>query len=295
MKVGSMAILGCPNVGKSTLVNALVNQKIAIVSDKPQTTRTRILGVVHDPQAQLALVDTPGMHRPWHRLNKRMVRTALDACEETDVLAVMVDGRRLPGSGDRFVFDQVLTFIKGRRSTPVFLLINKIDLMAKAKVLPIIDAYRTFGFLSEIVPISAKTGLNLDRLLQLAIAQLPEAEGGYDEEFVTDQSLRQLAAEIIREKVLEQTRAELPYAVAVHIDQFEEEKKLARIAASVWVEKQGQKAIVIGKGGARLKSIGTDARLEMETIFELKVFFELFVKVRETWRNDDRLLMELGY
>lgn len=295
MKVGSMAILGCPNVGKSTLVNALVNQKVAIVSDKPQTTRTRILGVVHVPQAQLALVDTPGMHQPWHRLNKRMVRTALDACEETDVLAVMVDGRRLPGSGDRFVLDQVSTFIKGRRSTPVFLLINKIDLMAKAKVLPIIDAYRTFGFLNEIVPISAKMGLNLDRLLQLAIAQLPDAEGGYDEEFVTDQSLRQLAAEIIREKVLEQTRAELPYAVAVHIDQFEEEKKLARIAASVWVEKQGQKAIVIGKGGARLKSIGTDARLEMETIFEMKVFLELFVKVREMWRNDDRLLMELGY
>ena len=220
MKFGTMAIVGCPNVGKSTLVNTLVNQKIAIVSDKPQTTRSRILGVAHFPEGQLALLDTPGLHRPLHRLNKRMVRAALDTIEEADVLAIMVDGRKMPGAGDRAVIDQVFSMNKGPEELPVFLLVNKIDVITKPKVLPVMDAYQSLGKWTEIIPLSAKTGINLDRLRALAFARFPDQGGAYDEDFVTDQSLRRLAAETVREKVLEQTKAELPYAVAVRIDEF---------------------------------------------------------------------------
>ncbi len=290
-----MAILGCPNVGKSTLVNTLVNQKVAIVSDKPQTTRSRILGVAHFPEGQLALLDTPGLHRPWHRLNKRMVRTALDAVRDADLLAVMVDGRKMPGVGDRAVIDQVFSSPDRPERLPAFLLVNKIDLINKPKVLPVIEAYRSLGEWSEIIPLSAKTGLNVDRLRVLVFAWLSEQDGAYDEDFVTDQSWRRLAAEIVREKVLEQTKAELPYAVAVHIDEFLEQGRLFSIVASIVVEKPGQKAIVIGKGGARLKAIGTAARLELEHEMGVKVFLALHVKVKEAWRDNERLLIELGY
>ncbi|MCZ6799828.1 MAG: GTPase Era [Nitrospirae bacterium] len=295
MKVGTLVILGCPNVGKSTLVNTLVAQKIAAVSDKPQTTRTRILGVVHAPDTQLALVDTPGLHRPWHRLNKRMVQTALECLHEADVIAIMVDGRRLPGTGDQFVIEQVASFLREFEDIPVFLLLNKIDLIAKPKVLPILQAFQSLFAWKEMIPISAKLGVNLDRFLELAIKALPEECERYDEDFVTDQTMRQLAAEIIREKVLEQTRAELPHAVAVQIDEFVEEGRLAKIGATILVEKEGQKGIVIGKGGGRLKEIGTAARIEMEQAFDMKVFLELYVKVKGMWRNDDQLLVELGY
>ncbi len=295
MKFGTIAILGCPNVGKSTLVNTLVQQKVAIVSDKPQTTRTRILGVAHCSQGQLALLDTPGLHRPWHRLNKRMVQTAWDALEGADILAIMVDGRKLPGDGDRLVLEQVATLQRTRPALPVYLLVNKIDLINKQKLLPILDAYQTLCQGTEIVPISAMTGLNVDRLIGLVFEHFPEEGEGYDEEFVTDQPIRQLAAEVIREKVIEQTKAELPYAVAVIVDDFIEEGRLTKIAATILVEKPGQKGIVIGKGGARLKEIGTAARLEMEAAFERKVFLELLVKVKEGWRDDERMLMELGY
>jgi GTP-binding protein Era len=280
MKFGTLAIVGCPNVGKSTLVNTLVNQKIAIVSDKPQTTRSRILGVAHFPEGQLALLDTPGLHRPWHRLNKRMVRAALDTVHEADLLAVMVDGRKMPGGGDRAVIHQLFSLPDRPADMPVFLLVNKIDLVRKPKVLPIIEAYQSLGEWSEIVPLSAMTGLNVDRLRELVFARLSDQEeGAYDDDFVTDQSLRQIAAETIREKVLEQTRAELPYAVAVNIDEFLEQGKLCSIAASIMVEKPGQKAIVIGKGGARLKEVGTAARLDLEREMGVKVFLDLHVKV----------------
>ena len=295
MKFGTIAILGCPNVGKSTLVNTLVKQKIAIVSDKPQTTRSRILGVAHFPEGQLALLDTPGLHRPWHRLNKRMVRAALDTVYDADLLAVMVDGRKMPGAGDRAVIKQVFSSPDRSESLPVFLLVNKIDLIRKPKVLPVIEAYQSLGEWSEIIPLSAMTGLNVDRLRDLAFARFPEQEGAYDDGFVTDQSMRQLAAELVREKVLEQTRAELPYAVAVHIDEFLEQGRLCSIAASIMVEKPGQKAIVIGKGGARLKEIGTAARLDLEREMDVKVFLDLHVKVKDAWRDNERLLVELGY
>lgn len=290
-----MAVVGCSNVGKSTLVNTLVNQKIAIVSDKPQTTRSRILGVAHLPQGQLALLDTPGLHRPWHRLNKLMVRTALDAMHDADVLAVMVDGRNLPGSPDRFVVDQIFSRHGRPAGVPVFLLVNKIDVIRKRRVLPVIEAYRQLGDWTEIVPLSAKTGLNVDRLASLVFERVDEQEDAFDEDFVTDQSWRHLAAETIREKVIESTKAELPYAVAVKVDEFQEEGRLTTIAATIFVEKSGQKAIVIGKSGERLKAIGTAARLELEVVLARKVFLNLHVKVKDAWRDDDRLLVELGY
>ena len=295
MKFGTMAVVGCSNVGKSTLVNTLVNQKIAIVSDKPQTTRSRILGVAHLPQGQLALLDTPGLHRPWHRLNKLMVRTALDAMHDADVLAVMVDGRNLPGSPDRFVVDQIFSRHGRPAGVPVFLLVNKIDVIRKRRVLPVIEAYRQLGDWTEIVPLSAKTGLNVDRLASLVFERVDEQEDAFDEDFVTDQSWRHLAAETIREKVIESTKAELPYAVAVKVDEFQEEGRLTTIAATIFVEKSGQKAIVIGKSGERLKAIGTAARLELEVALARKVFLNLHVKVKDAWRDDDRLLVELGY
>ena len=290
-----MAVVGCSNVGKSTLVNTLVNQKIAIVSDKPQTTRSRILGVAHLPQGQLALLDTPGLHRPWHRLNKLMVRTALDAMHDADVLAVMVDGRDLPSPVDRFVVDQIFSRHGRPAGLPVFLLVNKIDLIRKRRVLPVIEAYRQLGDWTEIVPLSAKTGLNVDRLASLVFERVDEQEDAFDEDFVTDQSWRHLAAETIREKVIESTKAELPYAVAVKVDEFQEEGRLTTIVATIFVEKSGQKAIVIGKSGERLKAIGTAARLELEVALARKVFLNLHVKVKDAWRDDDRLLVELGY
>lgn len=295
MKFGTMAIVGCPNVGKSTLVNTLVNQKIAIVSDTPQTTRSRILGVAHFPQGQLALLDTPGVHKPWHRLNKRMVQAALNTIDDADVVAVMVDGRNLPGTGDRFVVDQIFSLPQESAGFPIFLILNKIDIMNKRKLLPVIEAYRTLGEWTEIVPLSAKTGLNVDRLTSLVFAHVPEQEAAFGEDFVTDQSWRHLAAETIREKVIESTKAELPYAVAVKVEEFQEDGRLTKIAANIVVEKPGQKAIVIGKAGARLKAIGTASRLELEQALDGKVFLDLQVKVKEAWRDDDRLLVEFGY
>lgn len=295
MKFGTMAILGCSNVGKSTLVNTLVHQKIAIVSDKPQTTRSRILGVAHFPQGQLALLDTPGLHRPWHRLNKLMVRTALDAIDDADVLAVMVDGRNLPSPVDRFVVDQIFSRHGRSSEAPVFLLVNKIDMIPKRHVLPVIEAYRQLGAWTEIIPVSAKTGLNVDRLASLVFDRVVEQEDAFDEDFVTDQSWRHLAAETIREKVIESTKAELPYAVAVMVDEFQEEGRVTAIAATIFVEKPGQKAIVIGKAGERLKAIGTAARLELAQALSCKVFLKLHVKVKSAWRDDDHWLVELGY
>ncbi len=294
MKSGTVAIVGRPNVGKSTLLNALLKEKIAIISDKPQTTRTRILGVVHLADAQIVLLDTPGLHQARYRLNQRMVRTAVETMREADLLYVMVEATAAPGPGDRFVIEQVREAIRAG-GRPAFLLINKVDLVNKARVLPLIESYRTMMDWNEVVPLSAQTGLNVDRLLELTVKVLPEGDPVYGEDVVTDQSMRTLAAEIIREKILQKTREEVPYSVAVEIDRFVEEGKLARIAATVLVEKESQKAIVIGKRGERLKAIGTYARIEMERLFGLKVFLELWVKVRPAWRQDELMLTELGY
>jgi GTPase len=294
MKTGTVAIVGRPNVGKSTLLNALLQEKIAIVSDKPQTTRTRILGVVHRPGAQVAFLDTPGLHKPQHQLNRRMVRTTMDCMREADLFYVMVEATAPPGPGDRFAIEQVA---EARRngSRPAFLLINKVDAVNKTRLLPLIDAYRRLLDWDEIVPLSALDGTNLDRLLDLTVSRLADGETQYEEDMLTDQPMRQLAAEIVREKILRQTRDEVPHAVAVEIASFKEEGKLARIQASILVEKESQKAIVIGKQGERLKTVGTEARIEMEKLFGMKVFLELWVKVRAAWREDEQALVELGY
>ncbi len=294
MKSGTVAIIGRPNVGKSTLLNALLKEKVAIVSDTPQTTRTRILGVLNLPAAQLVLLDTPGLHQPKHLLNRRMVRTALETMREADLLYVVVEAPGAPHPADRLVVEHLREIVK-RAPKPVFLLINKIDLVSKPRLLPIIEAYARMTDWTEIVPVSAKTHVNLDRLLEVTQRALDEGEALYDQEVLTDTPMRTLAAELVREKILARTREEVPHSVAVEIDQFVEEGKLARIAASVVVERESHKAIVIGKGGERLKDIGTAARLEMERLFDMKVFLQLWVKVRKGWREDARKLGELGY
>jgi GTP-binding protein Era len=294
MKSGTVSIVGRSNVGKSTLLNRLLNEKIAIVSDKPQTTRTRILGVAHVPGAEIAFWDTPGLHKPQHVLNRRMVRTALETLEEGDLLYVLVESRSPPGPGDRFAIDRVREAL-GKRARPVFLVINKIDLVSKTRLLPLIETYSTLLEWTEVVPVSAMTGDNIDRLLELTVKLLPEGEPAYGADMITDQPMRTLAAELIREKILHETYQEVPHAVAVEIDRFTEEGQLARIAASILVEKESQKAILIGRRGERLKAAGTAARRDMERLFGMKVFLELWVKVREAWREDERVLMELGY
>lgn len=295
MKFGTVTIVGRSNVGKSTLVNALVNQKIAIVSATPQTTRSRILGVAHFPHGQLAVLDTPGVHAPRHRLNQRMVRAALATIDDADVAAIMVDGRRFPGPGDRVVIDRIFSLAEASNGFPVFLILNKIDLLNPIHLLPVIEAYRGLGTWTEIVPLSAKTRLNVDRLTSLIFEHVDEREAVFDEAFVTDQPWRRLAAETIREKVIESTKAELPYAAAVKVEDFHENGRFIGIAADIYVETPGQKAIVIGRSGRRVKEIGTASRLELEDALERKVFVDLHVKVKDAWRDDDRLLVECGY
>ena len=296
MKFATLAIIGRPNVGKSTLLNTLVKQKVAIVSDKPQTTRTRVLGVGHYPDIQLALIDTPGLHKPKHRLNTRMVQTALGVISEADVIYVLVDATKTPGSGDRYAIGQIETISRSTPFNGVLLLLNKVDLIKKSKVLPLIDSYRQLRDWTAIVPISAKTGDNVERLIEITKSCLPDEDHAlYDAEYLTDQTMRHMAAEIIREKVLNETRAELPYAIAVMIEDFKEEPGRTLISATIFVDKATQKAIVIGKGGQRLKSIGTEARKDMEHTFNMRIFLHLWVKVQEGWRDNDRLLLELGY
>jgi len=294
MKFGTVAIVGRSNVGKSTLLNRLLNEKIAIVSEKPQTTRTRILGVVHAPGAQIALLDTPGLHKPQHLLNRRMVRTAVETLEEADLLFVLMDATSLPGPGDLLVLDHVKAALK-KRPRPAILVLNKVDLVNKMKLLPVIETYARMFAWTEVVPVSAQTGDNVQRLVAVTVSHLPEGEGAYDDETVTDQTMRTLAAEMIREKLLRQTHEEIPYSLAVEIDEFVEEGKLARISAAVLIERESHKAIVIGKHGERLKTVGTEARIEMERLFGMKIFLQLWVKVREAWREDVRALIELGY
>ncbi|HSF68277.1 MAG TPA: GTPase Era [Nitrospiraceae bacterium] len=294
MKFGTVAIVGRPNVGKSTLLNRLLEQKVAIVSDKPQTTRTRILGVVHAQGAQIALLDTPGLHKPRHLLNRRMVRTTVDALEEADILYVLMDTTGMPGPGDLLVLDHVKETIR-KCPRPVILVLNKVDLVNKLKLLPVIETYAGLFAWTDVVPVSAETGDNVDRLLSVTVAHLSEGDAAYDADTVTDQSMRNMAAEMIREKVLHRTYEEVPYSVAVEVDEFIEEGRLARISATVLVERESHKAIVIGKHGERLKAVGTEARRDMEQIFGMKVFLQLWVKVREAWREDEHALTELGY
>jgi GTPase len=292
MKSGLVSLVGRPNAGKSTLLNRLVGQKVAIVSDKPQTTRHRIVGVRNAPEAQIVFIDTPGIHKPLHRMNKRMVDAAIDTLKEVDVVVLMVDAALKPGSGDAFVLDVV-----GRAGTSAVLALNKIDQIDKPRLLPLMQQYAAALPFKAIVPISALTGDGEAELLRAIVDALPEGEALYPDDYLTDQSERHLAAELVREKVLHHTHDELPYSTAVLIDQFEEPKTeggLTRIFASILVDQASQKPIVVGKGGEMIKRIGIEARKDLEEMLGGRVYLELHVKVREDWRDDERLLNEMG-
>jgi GTP-binding protein Era len=291
MKAGFVALVGRPNAGKSTLLNKLVGQKLAIVSDKPQTTRNRIAGVRQYPEGQIVFLDTPGVHKPLHRLNVRMVDAALDTLKEVDVIAVVVDGSEPGGAGDRFLMDVVK-----RAKAPRVLVLNKVDLCDKASLLPrLADYEREVGF-ADLVPVSAKTGENIDRLESVLLKHLPEGDPLYPEDYLTDQPERFFVAELIREQVLQQTHDELPFSTAVVVDKFEEPdaKGLMRLFCTILVDRESQKPILVGKGGSRIKEIGTAARKELQQFFDTRVYLDLHVKVREGWREDERMLDSLG-
>ena len=294
MKFGTVAIIGRSNVGKSTLLNRLLGEKISIVSSKPQTTRTRVMGIVHAEGAQIAFLDTPGLHKPDHLLNRRMVRAAVETLEDADVLYMLMEATSRPGPGDLSAIKYMKEALS-KQPRPVILVMTKIDLVNKHKMLPVLDQYAQLFAWTEVVPVSAQVNDNVERLLAVTVPYLPSGEGLYGEDVVTDQTMRTLAAEMIREKVIQATEDEVPYATAVEIDEFVEEGRLAKIRASIMVERETQKGILIGKQGERLKSIGTQARLDMEKVFEMKVFLELWVKVRKDWREDEQALVQLGY
>lgn len=252
------------------------------------------MGIMHVDGAQIAFLDTPGLHKPEHLLNRRMVRTAVETLEGADLLYMLMDATSLPGPGDVTAVKYMKEAL-AKQPRPVILIVTKIDLINKQKLLPVLEGYSKLFAWTEVVPVSAKMNDNVDRLLAVTVPYLPSGEGAYGDDVVTDQTMRTLAAEMIREKVLQETEEEVPYAVAVEIDEFIEQGKLAKIRASILVERETQKGIVIGKHGERLKSIGTQARLEMERLFDMKVFLELWVKVKQAWREDEQTLVQLGY
>lgn len=290
-KSGYVSLIGRPNAGKSTLLNRLVGEKVAIVSDKPQTTRTRILGVRHYDTGQIVFVDTPGIHRPMHRMNVRMVDTAVETLREVDVVVLLFDASTRPGHGDAFVA-KLLEDVKA----PAVLVLNKIDLVAKAKLLPLIEQAQGWHQFAAIVPVSAATGDGVERLENVLLELLPEGAPAFPEDYLTDQPERTLVAETVREKVLQHTRAELPFSTAVVVDEFNEQdrERLLRLYCTIYVESDSQKPIVIGRGGEMIKRIGTEARADLEKFFGTKVFLDLRVKVNPDWRNNDRVLDDIG-
>lgn len=293
---GFVSIIGRPNAGKSTLLNALVGEKIAIVTEKPQTTRTRIQGVVNvkplrgRPAGQIVFIDTPGVHKPDSRLNRKMMQEIHAALESRDLVLLIVDAAERFGLADQQVIDLV------KKSGGVaFLLLNKIDKLHKDKLLPMIEHYSKLHQFREIIPISASKRDGLDTLIDRIIGALPDGPRYFPEDQLTDQPERFIASEIIREKVLLKTGKEIPYATAVLIDRYEELEKLTRIAATIYCEREGQKAILIGKGGQKLKEIGTAARIDLEALLGKKVFLELFVKVKAGWRESEAFVEELDW
>ena len=280
-----------PNAGKSTLLNALVGQKVAIVADKPQTTRTSIQGVYTSPEAQIVFIDTPGIHRADSPLNKRLMDTVRASLEERDLLLFLVDAARTFGDQDRRALDLVR-----KTETPVVLVLNKIDLVKeKARLLPLIDEYRRLHDFADYVPVSAARGKGLEDLRKIIVDRLPEGPAYFPEDYVTDQPERFLAAELVREKVLLATRQEIPHSVAVMVDRWEETPQITRIYATIRVERDGQKAIVIGAKGEMLKQIGTLARQEMERLFGVKIYLDLHVRVQPGWREKPAFLNALDW
>jgi GTP-binding protein Era len=294
---GFVCILGRPNAGKSTLLNALVGEKLAIISPKPQTTRNRIQGVVHVPKnkgkdgAQIVLVDTPGVHKPDSSLGRKMMVEVREALEGCDLVLVIMDLTHKFDPRDQFALD----LLRGPK-TKAFLLLNKVDLIReKSKLLPLIEQYRKLYDFSEVIPISALKRKGLDTLLDKVISALPAGPAYFPEDQITDQPARFMAAEIIREQVLLNTSEEIPYATTVIVENFEEGARLARIAATIYCEREGQKGILVGKGGKMLKKIGTSARLQIERMLGTKVFLELYVKAEPGWRDSRRFVDELDW
>jgi GTPase len=295
---GFVCILGRPNAGKSTLLNALVGQKLAIISPKPQTTRNRILGIVNiakqrgRPAGQVILIDTPGVHQPDSSLDRKMMGEVREAMSGCALVLLIVDATRKIGRDDQIVLEVVK-----KSRTPVFLLLNKIDLLrgGKGKLLPVIDEYRNLHDFAEVIPISARKPEGLDVLLDKMVHALPQGPHYFPDDQVTDQPTRFMVAEIIREQVLFETSEEVPHATTVLIEQFEEGAKLTRIAAVIYCEREGQKGILVGKGGQMLKKIGTAARLQTEKMLETRVFLELFVKVQPGWRESNQFVQQLDW
>ncbi|HHY06655.1 MAG TPA: GTPase Era [Clostridia bacterium] len=290
-KSGFIALLGRPNAGKSTLLNKIIGQKIAIISDKPQTTRNKIIGVLTESNFQAVFLDTPGIHKPQDRLGKVMVGKALNTLREVDLIYYLIDVSVPFGRGESFLLERLQ-----KVETPVFLLLNKIDCLNKPDLLPLIDFYRQKKEWAEIVPLSALTGENVGSLLASTVAYLPEGPQYYPDDMVTDQPERIIVAELVREKILEATREEIPHAVAVVVDLMEQRAaSLLYISATIFVERNSQKAIIIGKNGQMLKKIGSLARSELEGILGSQVFLELWVKVRADWRQSKRSIRDFGY
>jgi GTP-binding protein Era len=298
-RAGFVAVVGKPNVGKSTLMNAYLGQKIAIVSPKPQTTRDRLLGILTLERergdladAQIIFVDTPGIHRPRHKLGEYMVETAVRTIPDADVALFLVDGSQPPGDEDR----RIAAILGGRRRLPVLLALNKADLLPDEQAAAGLAAYRALGEFEAGLPISALRGDNLDRLLAAIVERLPFGPRYYPEEQVTDQHLRFMAAELVREQALRHLRQEVPYALAVIVQEFKERsQEMTYISANIFVERDTQKAILLGRGGAMIKRIGQDARRELEELLGSRVYLELWVKVKKKWRMDEKELQRLGY
>lgn len=287
---GFVSIIGRPNVGKSTLLNSILGEKVSIVTPKPQTTRNRIIGIKTLPDAQIIFIDTPGIHKPRHRLGNTMVRTALEAFKEVDIILFITEPRE-PERGDQFI----IKLLKGVNS-PVFLLINKIDTIKKPELLPIINKINELYSFKEIIPISALKNDGIDILLKRIYDYLPEGPKYYPDDIVTDQLERFMVSEIIREKATEMTEEEVPHSIAVEVTEWNErENGLILIRANIYVERDSQKGIIIGKSGRMLKAIGTAARTDIEKLLNTKVFLELWVKVKKDWRDDLKILEELGY
>jgi len=294
---GFVCILGRPNAGKSTLLNALVGEKLAIISPKPQTTRNRIQGVVHVPKkkgkggGQIVLIDTPGVHKPDSSLGRKMMVEVREALEGCDLVLLMMDVTHKPDARDQFALDLIK-----QSNTRTFLILNKVDLIReKSRLLPVIDDCRKLHDFADVIPVSALKRNGLDVLLEQVIAALPAGPAYFPEDQVTDQPTRFMAAEIVREQVLLNTSEEIPYSTTVIVDNFEEGKKLTRIAATIYCERDGQKGILVGKGGQMLKKIGTAARLQMERMLDTKVFLELYVKAEPGWRDSRRFVDELDW
>lgn len=291
-KSGFVAILGRPNVGKSTLLNRLVGQKVAIMSDKPQTTRNKIQAVITRPDAQIVLLDTPGVHKPKHKLGSFMLSEVQRALEEVDAVLLVLDATEKIGAGDRYVVEQL-----SKINTPVFLLLNKVDLLKKEKLPDIIRQAGTLGDFTEILPLAAKTGLNVELLVDKIVEKLPYGPQYYPEDMVTDQPERLIIGEMVREKALHLTRDEVPHAIAVEVEEVTKRpnKDLVYVQAVIYVERDSQKGIIVGKNGSMLKKIGRLAREDIEKLLGNRIYLDLWVKVKDDWRNRDGCLKSLGY